>query len=181
MSNRKLAALFVCICLPAIVVADSVVKSGIVPNNNDPAVRPQDDLFRSVNGKWLREAHIPGDRPADGAFIMLRDRSEMQTRDIIQDAARIQGDPDAQKINDLFTSFMDEGRAEELGMKPIQPDLDAVAAIKDKASFIRAVAALQRTGGNGLFFLFVNSDAKRSDQNIAYVGQSGLGLPDESY
>jgi putative endopeptidase len=181
MNIRKLAALFVLACLPAIVSADSVLKSGIDTGNNDPSVRPQDDLFRNVNGHWLKVARIPADRPADGAFIGLRDRSELQVRGIIQDAAKMQGDADAQKINDLFVSFMDEARVEALGMKPIQSELDAVAAIKDKAGFIRQSAALQRAGVTGLFALFVNPDSKRSDQNIAYLTQSGLGLPDESY
>jgi putative endopeptidase len=181
MDIRKLAALSLFACLPAVFAADAVLKSGVDNRHCDPAVRPQDDLYRNVNGKWLREASIPGDRPADGAFFELHDRSQKQVRDIIQDAGKTQGDDDAQKINDFFVSFMDEARAEELGMKPIQTELDAIAAIKDKAGFIRQVAALQRSGVPGLFTIYVTSDAKRSDQNIAYLGQGGLGLPDESY
>ena len=76
---------------------------------------------------------------------------------------------------------MNQARAEELGIKPIQADLDAVAAIKDKSGFIRELAALQRAGIGGLFGLFVGPDSKRSEQNIAHLNQGGLGLPDESY
>src|ERR1022692_3508754 len=109
--------------------ADPVLKSGIDKSNFDPIVRPQDDLFRSVNGKWLREATIPPDRPAYGAFFELRDRSEKQVLSIIEAAAKTKDDPNAQKISDLYASFMDEARANKLGLTPIQSELDAIAAI----------------------------------------------------
>jgi putative endopeptidase len=161
--------------------ADPVLKSGIDRKNFDPGVRPQDDLFRSVNGTWLRESVIPADRPANGTFNELRDRSEEQVWAIIEDAAKNKESADAQKINDLFASFMDEARVNQLGLAPIQSELDAVAAVKDKAGLIRALAALQRVGVPGLFGIFVRTDSKRSDQNIAYIEQGGLGLPNESY
>jgi putative endopeptidase len=161
--------------------AEPVLKSGIDKSNFDPSVRPQDDLFRSVNGKWLREATIPPDRPAYGAFFELRDRSEKQVRSIIEATAKTKDDPDAQKINDLYASFMDEARANKLGLTTLQSELDAIAAIKEKAGLFRKLAALQRAGVPGLFGIFVGTDAKRSDRYIAYIEQGGLGLPNESY
>jgi putative endopeptidase len=161
--------------------AEPVLKSGIDKNNFDPTVRPQDDLFRSVNGKWLKEAMIPSDKPAYGAFIELRDRSEKYVKSIIEVSANNKDDPDAQKINDLYASFMDDARANKLGLTPIQSELDAIAAIKEKAGLFRELAALQKVGVPGLFGFFVSTDAKKSDQYIAYIVQGGLGLPDESY
>ncbi|MCL1838813.1 MAG: hypothetical protein FWG47_05795, partial [Propionibacteriaceae bacterium] len=55
----------------------------------DPRYRPQDDLFRHVNGRWLETAQIPDDRSAAGAFIGLRDDSEAAIRDIVTNL----GDP----------------------------------------------------------------------------------------
>jgi putative endopeptidase len=66
-------------------------------------------------------------------------------------------------------------------VSPIQPELDAIAAIQDKGGLIRELATLQRTGVPGLFRIFVRTDAKKSDQYIAYIDQGGLGLPNESY
>jgi putative endopeptidase len=175
------AAFAALIAVAASVAAESNVESGIDRSASDPAVRPQDDLFRSVNGKWLKEAEIPPDRPIDGAFYALRDRSEAQVRAIIEDATKIQGDPDAQKVGNLFASFMDDARAEELGLTPIESELAAVAEIKDKAGLIRELAALERVGVPGLFGSYVNTDDKQSDRYIVYIGQGGLGLPDESY
>ena len=37
----------------------------------DPSVRPQDDLFGHVNGRWLAETEIPADRACWGAFYAL--------------------------------------------------------------------------------------------------------------
>ena len=58
---------------------------------------------------------------------------------------------EVRKIGDLFASFMDEDRADRLGLKPIEEDLARIDAIHDKAGLIRALADLQREGGTGLF------------------------------
>ncbi len=147
-------------------------------------LRPQDDLFRHVNGKRLAESPIPPDRPLDGAFYKLRDKSEADLRAIIEEtAAKNQGEPgsEARKVGDLFASFMDEARADQLGLAPIQGDLDEIEAIKDKAGLIKAIAKLGRTGVDMPFGVSVDTDAKRSDRYIIYLSQGGIGLPDESY
>ena len=159
------------------------LKSGIDLSNVDPAVKPQDDLFRHVNGKWLKEAAIPSDRSSDGAFYKLRDDSETQLRALIEEAAK-QGDAakgEAKKVGDLYASFMDEEKIEALGVKPIQPELDEVAAIKDKAGFFKTLVSLQKAGVPGLFGAGVEPDAKKSDQYAVYMFQGGIGLPDEMY
>src|SRR4029077_14618231 len=85
------------------------------------------------------------------------------------------------KIADLYTAFMAEKHADELGLQPIQPELDAIAKVKDKAGLVRELAALQRAGTPGLFGIVVNPDSKNSRQNIVYLEQGGLGLPNEAY
>ena len=157
--------------IPVVFAAEQTLKSGISKTNSDPAVRAQDDLFRHVNGKWLKESRIPADRPADGAFYELRDLSEKRVRAIIEEAAKSKDGPDAKKIDDLFASFMDEKRAEQLGMSPIQSELDSVAKIKDKQGLLREIAALQRVGVGGLFGIYVGPDSKKSDQYIVHLAQ----------
>ncbi len=181
MRTGTLAALWAWLAIASSFAADSAPNSGIDKSHFNPAVRVQDDLFRNVNGKWLNESTIPSDRPADGAFFELRDRSEAQVRAIIENAATIKDDRDAQKIGDLYASFMDEARAEEFGLAPIQSELDAVAANNDQAGLIRELARLQRAGIPGLFGAYVDTDSKNSVEYIVYIGQGGLGLPDESY
>jgi putative endopeptidase len=181
MNSRIFAAVAAFASLQATFPAEPTLKSGIDKSNFDSDVRPQDDLFRHVNGKWLKEAKIPSDRPADGAFFGLRDLSEARVRAIIDDAAKVKDDADARKIHDLYSAFMDEAQADKLGLDPIKPELTAVAAIGDKAGLVRELAALQRVGVPGLFGVFVRPDSKKSDQYVTYLNQGGLGLPDESY
>ena len=80
----------------------------------DPDIRPQDDLFGHVNGRWLDETEIPPDRSSWGPFVQLADTAEEQVRQIIEDLAAARPgqrvDEDARKIGDLYASFMDDGR-----------------------------------------------------------------------
>jgi putative endopeptidase len=159
-------------------------RSGIDPSFVDSKVRPQDDLFRHVNGKWLADSPIPPDRPLDGAFYKLRDKSEADLRAIIEEtAAKPDNAPgsEARKVGDLFASFMDEARADRLGIQPLREDLAEISSIKSKADLIRALGKYGREGDEGTFGGTVDTDAKQSDRYIIYLSQSGLGLPDESY
>jgi putative endopeptidase len=159
------------------------VKSGIEKSHIDPTVRPQDDLFRYMNGRWLATAEIPSDRAADGTFAWLRDESEKQVRAIIENTASGDSLPGstAQKIGDLYRSFMDEARAEEQGIVPISSDLERVASVASKSEFLTVLGQLEEEGLGGLFYGFITTDHKDSEKNIIYLGQSGLSLPDEAY
>jgi len=162
----------------------TITRSGIDKAHVDPGVRPQDDLFRHVNGKWIVEAPIPADRSLDGAFYKLRDQSEADIRAIIEDVAKggESAEGEAKKVGDLFASFMDEAAADRRGLSATDEDLAVVRAISDKAGLIRAFGKLGRGGmADGPLGLSVSTDPKRSDRYILGLDQGGLGLPDESY
>ncbi len=148
----------------------------------NPAIRPQDDLFGYVNGVWFDTAEIPADRSAWGPFVELADRSEERVREIIEDAAagRISGE-NGRKIGDLYASFMDEQRVEELGISPVADMLTDVAKVADTSELLRLVGEVERLGGGGLFGSYVDTDDRRSDRYVLNILQGGLGLPDESY
>jgi len=149
----------------------------------DEAVRPQDDLFRHVNGHWLATTEIPADRAVDGAFVRLRDEAEAQARAIVEEAAAADAEPGsvARKIGDLFAGFMDTGRIEALGVSPLAGELAAVDAVTDLDGLVRRLGAFERSGIGGPFAYWVDTDAGASENYVVYVTQSGLGLPDESY
>ncbi len=158
----------------------------------DHDIRPQDDLFGHVNGRWLDEAEIPADRSSWGPFVELADVAEDQVRQIIEDlAARVaadqpdalgsQLDEDARKIGDLFASFMDEESVNRGGLRPVRPLIDAVAALRDVRDLAAFLGEFERLGGYGLFGSYVDTDARQSDRYLFHLGQGGLGLPDESY
>lgn len=158
-------------------------RSGVDSSGFDRAVRPQDDLFRHVNGGWIEHVQIPADRGLYGSFVQLLDKSEADLRAIIEESARTEAPvgSEARKIGDLFGSFMDEDRVESLGMKSITDDLRRIQSAASKADFLRLLAELQHDGVGGLFGAFVNTDDKQSDRYIVNLGQGGIALPDESY
>jgi putative endopeptidase len=151
----------------------------------DPDIRPQDDLFGHVNGRWLAETEIPPDRSSWGPFVQLVDIAEQQVRDIIEELVgkldELEPSSNERKIADLYTSFMDEERVEALGAAPIADDLATVDAIDDVSDLAAFLGRFERQGGSGVFGSYVNTDDRNSDRYIVNVMQGGLGLPDESY
>jgi len=164
------------------------VKSGIDREYADPTVRPQDDLFRHVNGGWLATAQIPPDRARDGEFMRLHDEAEKSVRAIIERLARDNrptGDElastDEEKIGVLYGDFMDEARIEAAGAQPISAELARIAAVGDRAGFGELLGRFQRTGVAGPLHAWVDTDDTNSAQYILNFSQGGITLPDESY
>lgn len=67
-------------------VTSEPLAAGIDTDELDPAVRPQDDLFRHVNGKWIARTEIPSDKARYGSFYVLAEEAEKAVRDIIVEA-----------------------------------------------------------------------------------------------
>ena len=154
------------------------LTSGIDSASLDPLVRPQDDLFRHYNGVWVREYEMPADRSSDGIFRKLHDEAEEQVRQIIETS---RGVGEAQKIGDLYKSFMDTDAIKARGISPIIDDLAAIDGITNLQEFITVMARLEMRGIGGIFGAAIYPDAMDSNTNILYIGQGGLSLPDESY
>ncbi|WP_072689003.1 M13 family metallopeptidase [Rhodococcus marinonascens] len=157
--------------------------SGIDLTHLDPDTRAQDDLFLHVNGGWIDNYEIPADRAIDGAFRTLYDRAEADVQTIIEeaaDSASLAG-TDAQRIGDLYGSFMDADAVESAGLTPIADELAAVAEATDLSTLAAVLGKLQRTGVTGAVGHYVDTDAKNSERYLVHFSQSGLGLPDEAY
>lgn len=163
------------------------VRSGLDLSHVEAAIRPQDDLFGHVNGRWLTEYTIPADRATDGAFRTLYDRAEEQVRELIIQAAQERSDSgsgpsgDEQRIGDLYTSFLDEDAVERRGVQPLLDELARIDAAADPAALAAVIGALQRAGVGGGVGLYIDTDSKNSTRYLLHLTQSGLGLPDESY
>ncbi len=157
--------------------------SGIALGHMDSSIRPQDDLFRFVNGGWMKSAEIPSDRSSYGAFYWLIENAEQQVREIIEGLAAEKQPVGSigQKIGDLYTSFMNEARINQLGATPVKPDLDKAFAVTNIAEFISTLGEFETRGLGGVFYEYISSDDMSPNETIAYFGQSGLSLPDEAY
>ena len=159
------------------------LSSGIALQYVEPAVRPQDDFFAHLNGKWLKTVEIPADKSSWGAFHQLREDTLPQLRAIIEKAAAAKGanGSEVQKIGDFYASYMDEARLEQLGITPLNGELAKIAAVKDKAELPALFAHLGRLGVNTPFVFYIHQDAKDSTKYVADLYQAGLGMPDRDY
>src|SRR4051812_12360448 len=153
----------------------------------DPGIRPQDDLFGHVNGRWLETAEIPADKGSWGSFVHLADAAEKQVHAIIEGLAErvVAGEEglgdDAMRIACLYASFMDEGAVERRGYEPLRPLLGAVDSLRDVRDLAAFLGEFEQIGGSGAFAAYVDVDGKNSERMLVNVAQGGLGLPDESY
>jgi endothelin-converting enzyme/putative endopeptidase len=119
--------------------------------------------------------------------VQLADEAEQHVRAIIEELAASGGaadggNPDeARKIGDLYASFMDTERIAAAGLAPVQPQVDAIGALRDLRDLAAFLGESERMGGHGVFGSYVDTDDKDSDRYLVNLVQGGLGLPDESY
>ena len=113
--------------------------SGIDKSHIDNSFRPQDDLYRYFNGRWLKDHEIPQDRSSDGITYQLYLEAEAQVREIIETA---KGEGDAQKIRDLYDCFLDTDAITKAGITPLLDDLAAIDRIETRDQFIKTMADL---------------------------------------
>ncbi|HSP07463.1 MAG TPA: M13-type metalloendopeptidase, partial [Acidobacteriota bacterium] len=160
----------------------TAVVSGL-QMNVDRSIRPQDDFYRFVNNRWLKNTQIPPDKPVYGTFVILLDQSLERLKTIVEEAAGAGSEPasEPRKIGDFYKSFLDAGKLEELGLAPVAPYLKEVDALADKDALATWFARSQHLGISGPIRLQVNQDQKNATQYISYFYQSGLGLPDREY
>jgi putative endopeptidase len=160
------------------------LHSGIDLQYVDSSVRPQDDTYEYLNGKWLRTFQLPRDKGAVGSFSAIEDATEEQLRSIVDgldQAGPGDGDTDAKKLADLYASFMKEEQLEALGLRPLQAEFAAIDAIKDMNALPALMAHMNATGAGAPYGLGINLDARNSTQYAVTLFQGGLGLPDRDY
>jgi putative endopeptidase len=169
---------------PAAATAPKALVSGIDAASFDRDTRPQDDLFQHVNGSWLKKTDIPADKSSYGSFDILVDKSQADLRVIVEDAANAPNKTpgsEAQKIGDFYQSFMNEARANELGLKPLAFELPAIDRIATKTDLARYFGRMFKLNLINPLIGFVDGDARQPDQDTLYIYQGGLGLPDRDY
>ena len=159
----------------------------------DRSVPPGDDFFRYANGTWVKTTEIPADRSNYGAGVILTDLTDRRVGDLIKEAAagRAAAGSDLRKIGDFYTSYMDTTAIDAAGLRPLQPTLDSISAMRDRrdlaqmlGSTIRAdVDIINNTNvyTESILGLWVAQDLDDPSHYSPFLVQGGLGMPDRDY
>jgi predicted metalloendopeptidase len=151
--------------------------------NIDKTVDPCVDFYQYACGNWMKNNPIPGDQPIWLSFVEVYEHNLLVLRQILEKAAA--NDPRrsavTQKIGDFYASCMDEAAVNKAGAAPLKPELDRIAAIKDKTQMLEVMAHEQLVGPNPLLGFGSSPDLHNADLTIAFIDQSGLSLPDRDY
>nr|WP_212744193.1 hypothetical protein [Maribacter sp. ACAM166] len=98
----------------------------------DTSVHPGDDFTSYINGTWVKNTKITADKLSYGVGYIVHEESEDNVKKIVEESAS--GDfakgSDEQKVGDLFKSYMDIEKRNELGVAPLKPEFDKIDAIK---------------------------------------------------
>ena len=164
-------------------VENKELTSGILTQHMDTLVNPGDDFTSFVNGTWVKNTEIPADKASYGVGYIVHEESEDNVKKIIEESSK--GDfakgSDEQKVGDLYQSFMNIEKRNELGVLPIQDELAKVDGISNYDELATYFAYANKVGVNVPLGLFVYQDFKDPTIYTVYTWQSGLGLPDRDY
>ena len=157
--------------------------SGVALENMDTSIRPGDDFFSYVNGKWIANTEIPADKASYGGFSILADQAQADVRAIIEAAAagEFPAGSDEQKVGDLYKSYMDMEARNAKGIMPLGAELERIEAIRDHDDLAVYFAAANRRGYPVPVGIDQNEDFRDPERYMIYAWQNGLGLPDREY
>ncbi|QDP81825.1 M13 family metallopeptidase [Nocardia otitidiscaviarum] len=164
--------------LPACTTDRPGTATGPDMSGSDPGVRPQDDLYRYVNGKWLENYRLPADKPAYGTFAEVEDRTQRHLKEIVTGIHNPADGSPQQQIRDLYDAYLDPDEIDALGMAPLADPLRRIDAARSKPDLALVMGQLPI---DGLIGLSVGPDDRDAARNIASISQSGLGLPEQDY
>jgi len=156
---------------------------GVDLSSMDKSVKPGDNFFLYVNGKWLKTAVIPPDRSQTGSFQDLQILSEQRMRAIVEALEKksyAELSPEEKKLRDLYDAFVDTAAIEANGLKPVQKDLDYLAGLKTPADVARAMASVP-LATSSIYNIGIGVDDKNPNNYSLNLSQAGLGLPDRDY
>ena len=152
-------------------------------NNIDKTADPCTDFYQYACGNWIKNNPIPGDQSSWESFGEVYEHNLAVLRQVLEKASA--NDPARsavqQKIGDFYASCMDEAAANKAGYKPLQPELDRIAAVKDKTQMIELMSHEQMVGPNPLLGFGAGPDLHNAEMTTAAIDQSGLSLPDRDY
>jgi len=156
---------------------------GIVLENMDTSVTPNQDFYKYVNGSWMKNTEIPDDRTSWGGFSVLRKSTDADVLAILDEAeksGKYTAGTDQAKALAIFNTKLDTLARNEAGLKPLQPALDDIAAVTNLTE-LQTVLATNPAVSSPFLSIGAGADLNDSSMNTVYLGANGLGLPDRDY
>ena len=149
----------------------------------DSTIRPGDNFFMHVNGKWYNSAEIDADQVGVGSYSFLNIPQKKLLESILEEVSsgtHPQGSLE-QKVGDFYASGMDTAAINARGFEPIQPKLAQIEAISSLPDLEKFLVAEILQNNESLISLRISPDDQNSTINIIHLSQTGLGLPDRDY
>ncbi|MBC5839925.1 M13 family metallopeptidase [Flavobacterium sp. F-380] len=158
-------------------------KKTIAITGIDSTLRPGNDFFKYVNGKWYDSVPIPASQSGVGAYMFMNYPQRMRLQGILDSISQSKNPAGstAEKVGDFYASGMDTISIDKRGYTPIKPLLAKIDKISDVPSLMDFVANEVKVDNASIIGFGVSSDEKNSSMNIAQLYQTGLGLPDRDY
>jgi len=164
------------------------------PDIADKTLDPCNDFYQFACSKWRTANPIPADQVFWSTGSGLQLWNENALRETLEAAAKGDSSRSAvqQKIGDYYAACMDESAIESAGLKPLQPELDRIAALKSKKEMTAEIARLHHmfpgawqgadNQTNAPFFGFSGQqDYDDATKVVAAIDQGGLSLPNRDY
>jgi putative endopeptidase len=180
------AGVLLLLLAPSLVLgqASPPAGKGVQVSDMNRSVEPCTDFYDYANGAWRAANPIPSSMPRWSRRWEAGENSKDRLKGILEEAAAVKepekGSTD-QLIGDFYAACMDMGLRNAAGLKPIQPLLAEIAAVKTPADVQREIGRLQRLRIFVPFAVTSGSDNHSPNDVITQVFASGLGLPDRDY
>jgi len=164
-------------------VTTPVLKSGLYLDDMSVTTKPGDDFYGYVNGKWTANTEIPADKSSYGVSYIVHEESQANIKAIIDESASgsFASGSDEQKVGDLYFSFVNRERRDQLAEQPLNSEFKKIAAISDYDQLAVYFASANKLGYGTPFALGQYVDFKNPNSYMMYTWQAGLGLPDREY
>jgi putative endopeptidase len=147
----------------------------------DKTADPCTDFYQYTCGNWKKDNPIPSDQVRWGRFNELSERNSYLLYTELKSAADAPKSALQRQYGDFFAACMNTTEVDKLGIRPLEPELEAIAGLSSTNDLAAFNAKQIKRGGGGFFGIGVTQDQKDSSQQIAATGQGGLTLPDRDY